>query len=87
MIQKSDKGNSVVILDENVYIKHMQSLLNNKAKFEKADTKKGLLIFTVNYEKQINKYLKFLKSSGALSVEQNKKIKAVGSRPGVLKTQ
>ena len=59
MIQKSDKGNSVVILDENVYIKHMQSLLNNKAKFEKADTKKGLLIFTVNYEKRINKYLKF----------------------------
>ena len=62
----------------------MESLLSNKAKFEKVYTKKRLLNFTVNHEKQINEYLKSLKSSGALSVEQHKKIKAVGSRPGVL---
>ena len=84
VIQKSDKGNSVVILDKNVYIKHMESLLSNKAKFEKVATKKGLLNFTVNHEKRINEYLKSLKSSGGLSVEHHKKIKAVGSRPGVL---
>ena len=47
------------------------------------DIKKGLLNFTVNYEKQINEYLKTLKSSEALSVEQHKKMKAVGSRPGI----
>ena len=79
VIQKSDKGNSVVILDKDVYTKHMESLLSNKAKFEKVDTKKGLLNFTINHEKRINKYLKSLKSSGSLSVEQHKKIKAVGS--------
>ena len=45
---------------------------------------KGLLNFTVNHEKRINEYLKFLKSSGALGVEQHKKITVVGSRPGVL---
>ena len=84
MIQKSDKANSVVVLDEDIYIKHMESLLSNKAKFEKVATKKGLLNFTVNHEKRINEYLKSLKSSGALSVEHHKKIKAVGSRPGVL---
>ena len=41
MIQKSDKVNSVVILDKDVYIKHMESLLINNAKFEKIDTKKA----------------------------------------------
>ena len=44
---------------------------------------KGLLNFTVNHEKRINKYLKSLKLSGALGVEQHKKIKVTGSRPGV----
>ena len=84
VIQKSDKGNSVVIPDKDAYIKHMESLLSNKAKFEKVDTKKGLLSFAVNHEKRMNEYLKSLKSSGAVCAEQHKKIKAVRSRPGVL---
>ena len=70
VIQKSEKGNSVVILDKDVYIKHMESLLSDRAKFEKVHIKKGLLNFTVNHEKRINEYLKSLKSSGALRVEQ-----------------
>ena len=68
MIQKSDKGYSVGILDKAVYIKQMESLLSDKAKFRKVDTKKGLLNFTVNHEKQISK-------PGSLSVEQHKKIR------------
>ena len=36
------------------------------------------------HEKRINEILKSLKSSGSLSDKQYKKIKAVGSRPGVL---
>ena len=84
VIQKSYKGNAVVILDKVVDIKHLESLLSGKAKFEKVDTKKGLLNFTVNHDKRINEYLKSLKSSGALSVNQHKKIKVVGSKRGVL---
>ena len=61
VIQKSAKGNSAVILDKDVYIKHMESLLSDKANFEKVDNKKGLLNFTVNHEKLINKYSKSLK--------------------------
>ena len=45
---------------------------------KKVETKKCLLNFTVNHEKQINEYLKPLKLSGTLSVEQYKTIKAVG---------
>ena len=51
VIRKSDQGNSVVIFDKDVYIKHMESLLSNQAKFEKVDTKRDLLNFTVNHEK------------------------------------
>ena len=67
VIQKSDKGNTVVILDKDVYIKHIESFLGDKAKFEKVNTKKVLLNFFVNRGKRIIEYLKFLKSSGALS--------------------
>ena len=35
-------------------------------------------------KKNINNYLKRLEKSGTLSSEQYKKIKAVGSRPGIL---
>ena len=45
---------------------------------KKVETKKCLLNFTVNHKKRINKYLKPLKLSGTLSVEQYKTIKAVG---------
>ena len=44
MTQKSDKGNSVVILDKDIYIKHMESLPSDKTIFEKVATKKDLLI-------------------------------------------
>ena len=40
--------------------------------------------FQVNHEKCIDEILKSLKSAGSLSGKQCKKIKAVGSRPGVL---
>ena len=84
VVQKSGKENSVVIVDKDICLKNMELLLSDKAKFEKVDTKKDLLNFTVNYKKRINEYLKSLELSGALNVEQYKKIKAVGSRPGIL---
>ena len=77
MMQKPDKGISWVVLIKNVYIKHIEILLSDETKFEIVDVQKGLLNFTVNHEKRINKYLKSLKLSGALKVEQHKKIKAV----------
>ena len=34
IIQKSDKGNSVVLLDKDKYLEGMYKILNNNAKFE-----------------------------------------------------
>ena len=84
VIQKADKGNSVVIVEKDVYVRHMETILSDFNKFEKVSIKKGILNFSINHEKNINNYLKRLEKSGSLSTEQHKKIKAVGSRPGIL---
>ena len=62
----------------------MENILKGNSKFVKFDIKTRTLKFKVNHEKRINEILKRLKSSGSLSDKQYKKIKAVGSRPGVL---
>ena len=84
VIQKADKGNSVVIVETDVYVRHMETILSDFNKFEKVSIKKGILNFSINHEKNINNYLKRLEKSGSLSTEQYKKIKAVGSTPGIL---
>ena len=62
----------------------METILSDLNKFEKVSIKKGTLNFSINHEKHINNYLKRLEKSGSLSTEQYNKIKAVGSRPGIL---
>ena len=62
----------------------MENILKDNTNFEKVDIKTRALNFQVNSEKRINEFLKSLKPSGNLSDKQYKKIKADGSRPGVL---
>ena len=84
VVQKADKGISVVLVDRDVYVNHMENILKNNSKFGKADVITRTLHFQVNHEKRINEILKSLKSTDSLSVKQYKKIKTVGSKPGVL---
>ena len=84
IIQKADKGNSVVLVEKDVYIRHIEKILDDATKFEKVEIKKGILNFSVNLERRINDYLKGLEKSGSLTTDQYKKIKAIGSRPGIL---
>ena len=84
VIQKADKDNLVAIIEKDVYLRHMETIISDHNKFEKVSIKKGILNFSINHEKNINNYLKRLEKSGTLSTEQYKKIKAVGSRPGIL---
>ena len=62
----------------------MENILKDQNKIEKVKIKTRILNFQVNHEKRINEYLKSLKNSGSLSVDQYEKIKAVGSRAGFL---
>ena len=62
----------------------MENILKDQTKFEKVTIKTRILNFQVNHEKNINDFLKNLKNSDSLSDKQYKKIKAVGSKPGIL---
>ena len=42
LVQKADKGNSVVLVGRDVYTKHMENILKDNNKFEKVDIKLGL---------------------------------------------
>ena len=67
VVQKADKGNSVVLVDRDVYVKHMENVLKDNTKFKKVDVKARTLSFQVNHEKRINDILQRLKPSGSLS--------------------
>ena len=89
VIQKADKGNLVDIVGKDVYLRHMEKVISDHNKFGKVSIKKGNLnFFPLTMKKKrkeyISNYLKRLEKSGTLSTEQYKKIKAVGSRPGIL---
>ena len=70
VIQKSDKGNSVVIVDKDTYIKRMENLLSDQRKFEKVTLKNdAFLNFVVNQEKRIDTIFKKLVDSNSMSKE------------------
>ena len=79
VVQKADKGNSVVLVDSDVYVNHMKNIVKENTKFEKVDIKTRTLNFQINHEKHINEILNSLKPACSLTDKQYKKIKAVGS--------
>ena len=77
VIQKVDKGNSVVSVAKDVCFRHLEKIISDHNNFEKVSIKKGILDFSINHEKNVNNYLKRLKKSGTLSTEQYEKLRAV----------
>ena len=43
VIQKADKGNSVLIVEKDVCLRHMETIISDHNKFEKVTIKKGIL--------------------------------------------
>ena len=56
IIQKSDKSNSVVLVNKSDYIRHIEGILKDLNKFEKVSLKKGILNFAVNHEEYLKKW-------------------------------
>ena len=81
VIQKSDKGNSVVIVDNETYIKRMENLLSNERVTLKND---AFLNFVVNQGKHIDTIFKNLVDSNSMSKEMRNSIKPVGTRTGTM---
>ena len=53
-MQKADKRNSVVILEEDVYLRHKETIISVHNKFEKISIKKKIWNFSINHEKNIS---------------------------------
>ena len=67
IIQKSDKGNSVVLVNKSDYVRHTEGILKEVNKFEKASLKKGILNFAVNHGEHINKEIRSISKNGSLT--------------------
>ena len=76
VIQKFDKGNSVVVVDKADYLEKIESLLNVLSKFEKIDLKNdGILNFAINQEKRVENILKKLVASNSISEKTRRSLK------------
>ena len=85
IIQKADKGNTVVIIDKNTYNNKINDILKDTTKFRELKIKPGKeLNYIVNLEKKLRDVYKRLLESGHLDKNTYDKIKPEGSRPGIL---
>ena len=85
VIQKSDKVNSLVIVDKDTYMKRMENLLSDRRKFEKVTLENDVFLnFVVNQEKRIGIIFKNLVDSNSMSKEMRKFAKPIGTRAGIM---
>ena len=85
VIQKADKGNTVVILNKADYNLKMRNILSDASKFQKLSIDKNkVLNHIVSMEKRIIEVLKNLKDKELISEKKYKDLHPVGSRPGIL---
>ena len=81
IIQKSDKGNSVVLLNRNDYIKRLNEMLSDSSKFKKLNIKPGKQInFLLQQEGRLTNILKKVKRS--ISEQLYEEFYPRGSQPG-----
>ena len=85
IIQKSDKGNSIVLINKSDYLDKMYNILSDSKKFVKSSVVDDkYLKFTIEIEKNLTHLLKELKASEAISETDYKKLKPRGSSFHVL---
>ena len=83
IIQKSGKGNSVVLLNRNDYIKRMNEMLSDSSKFKKLDIKPGKAINSLlQQEDRLTNFLKKVKRS--ISDKLYKGLYPRASQPGIM---
>ena len=89
IIQKADKGNTVVIVDRSSYIQKMEELLSDTSKFTKVSFNpkhkvNKELRHIIDMEETIKHVLDDLLQNEYLSEEDYQKMKPTGSRPGIM---
>ena len=85
IIQKADKGNTVVIIDRENYLKGMKSLLSDNTNFIPLNIDQSKwLNYIVNLEKKLKKHFKTLEKDSKMSENDFKSICPIGTSPGIL---
>ena len=85
VIQKSDKGNAVVILNKSDYCDRVRTLLSDTSKFKVAEIKDGkILRYLTNVRNSFKSVLNKLLKKGKISKQTFLKIDPIGCKPGVL---
>ena len=85
VIQKADKGNTVVITEKNAYINRMKEIISDTKKFEQIDIEQDKqLKFLLKSEKKVIDLIKRLENESKISEKEYELIYPRGSRPGVL---
>ena len=85
VIQKADKGNTVVITEKNAYINRMKEIISDTTKFEQINIEQDKqLNILLKSEKKVIDLIKRLENEGKISEKEYELIYPRGSRPGVL---
>ena len=85
VIQKSDKGNTVVLIDKETYKNKIGDIISDSGKFEKLNIEEDKqLNFLINSEKKLKDILKKFFKIGCLDKDKYDLISPTGSKPGIL---
>ena len=85
VIQKADKGNTVVIMDKEKYIQGVKNVISDSSKFIPLKIPpEDYINYIVNVEKKFRKLFNNLYDNNKISKDELLKICPVGSRPGIL---
>ena len=84
IIQKSDKGNSVVLLDKDKYLEGFSKLLNNITKFELLQSDHDKELNNINLKKKIINFMTDLNDKEKIAEVNYNHLYACCSRPGML---
>ena len=85
VIQRVGKGNTIVILDKDSYLKSVETLLKDSSKFKKIPVAPDKdLNYIINSEKRVTDLLQKLQNKNVISEETYSKLRPVGSKPRTL---
>ena len=81
VIEKADKGNTVVITNRENYLKGTKSLLSGNSKFIHLNVDKSKWL---NYIVNLKEHFQTLENNNNISEDEFKSICTIGKRPGIL---
>ena len=85
VIQKADKGITIVILDKDSDLKSVETLLKDSSKFNNIPVAPDKdLNYIMSSENRVTSLFKKLKNKNAISEETYNELRLIGSKPGAL---